>query len=841
MSQRQSNEPSPKPDPKTVGTRQRVPGPSEARGRSKGRSFLSQDRRVIAIGLLLFTLVLGLFAPAVRNQFVNYDDNLYVTENSRVSSGVTWENLKWACGHPVAANWHPVTMWSHMVDGQLFGLNPQGHHLTSMLLHALNAVLVFVWLQRMTGAMWRSLLVAALFAIHPLRVESVAWVAERKDVLSGCFGLLTLIFYTRYAQAKMRMAAGGTRNYWLALLFFALGLMSKPMLVTWPCVMLLLDYWPLERFQPRRAWQLVTEKIPFVALAAGSSVVTFLVQQQEGTVMSAESLPLGVRSGNALISYCRYLGKMFWPTDLAVFYPHPEHWRLPQVLVAGGCLVGISVLVFLRRRRSPFLVMGWLWFCGTLVPVIGLVQVGSQALADRYTYLPSLGVMILVVWGADELTRGWRQRVVALSVTGVAAVVCCLLLTWQQLRYWKDSETLFRHALAVTENNSIARNGLGAALVETGQTEEAIHQFQEALRLNPDFAEARASLGAAWVKAGQFDEAIHQSREALRLKPDLAVAHYNLGLALVKVGQTEEAIHQFREALRLRPDAVDAYGNLGTVLLGQGQTDAAIIQFQHVLRLDPSHVAAHNNLGNALLGQGQTDAAIIQFQEVLRLDPSHAAAHNNLGSALANKGQTDAAIQQFQESIRRNPDDADAHNNLGIVLERQGQVDAAIGQYREALRLKPDFANAGKNLDAALLRQGQTAPAIRRFREALRRNPDDTKALNNLAYIWAEHGENLEEALALVSKAVQIEPGNPGCLDTKGWVLFKLNRPGEALVYLLKAVELSVVPDAAQYAHLGDIYAALNQHDRAVAAWRTSVFLNPDPQIQKKLDAGSTR
>ena len=627
---------------------------------------------------LLVLVTIAIYWPVMRHDFVNYDDNLYVTANVHVQNGLTLENIKWACFNPVSRNWHPLTMWSHMVDCQLFGLKPWGHHLTSVLLHALNTALVFLLLRSMTGAFWRSALVAALFGLHPLHVESVAWVAERKDVLSTCFGLLSLIFYARYGRKRLAaedrdVKARGVPalrllDYLLALIFFALGLMSKPMLVTWPFVMLLLDYWPLERFKPASAWRLLTEKIPFFALAAAVSVVTFVVQKRGGAVIAAETLPLGARSGNALISYCRYLGKLFWPTDLAVFYPHPGYWPLAKVLLAGGLIVGISVLLFVQRRRYPFLLMGWLWFCGTLVPVIGLVQVGGQAMADRYTYIPSLGVLVLAVWGVYELTKSWHYRVVALSVAGSTAVVLCLALTRQQLGYWKDSEALFRHALEVTENNYLAHLNLGSALDEKGQIDEAIREFQEAIRLKPDYALAHNNLGIALDRKGQIDEAISQFQEAIRLKPDYAEAHNNLGMALVKKGQIDEAIREFQEAIRLKPDYAEAHNNLGMALVRKGQIDEAIREFQEAIRLKPDYAEAHNNLGIALDKEGQIDEAIREFQEAIRLKPDYALAHSNLGIALVRKGQIDEAIREFQEAIRLKPDFAEAHNNLARAL-----------------------------------------------------------------------------------------------------------------------------------------------------------------------------
>jgi tetratricopeptide (TPR) repeat protein len=641
-------------------------------------------RSQIPVWLLVALLVLvtiALFWPATRFGFVNYDDNVYVTENPHVQGGLTWEGVKWALfSTEQAAYWAPVMWLSHMLACQFFGLNPWGHHLVNVLLHSLNVALVFLLFRRLSGATWRSFFVAALFGWHPLRVESVAWVAECKDMLSTFFGLLSLIFYVRFVQQQ---GARGKKQgapvslilspYFWSLFFFALGLMSKPMLVTWPFVMLLLDYWPLKRFPISDfrfpIFRLVVEKLPFFALAAVMSTVTYITQKHGGAVMSIDNLPLDARCGNALISYCRYLEKLFWPANLAIFYPHRGYWPTGEVAAAGCLCAGMTALFLLVRRRYPFLLTGWLWFVGTLVPVIQLVQSGEQAMADRFSYIPSLGMAVLVVWGTYELIKRRQHRMMMSSLAGGAAVIVCFVLTQHQLGYWRDDETLFRHTLAVTKENYFAHKSLGDAFSEQGRFGEAMDQYQEAFRLNPQYADAHYNLGITLLKEGRIDEAINQFQEAIREKPNYADPHNNLGFCLDKKGQTDEAISQLQEAIRLKPDLAEAHYNLGTALGRKGQVDEAIHQFQEAVRLKPDYAEAHYNLGTALGMKGRIDEALIQYQEAVRLKPDYAEAHNNLGTILGRKGRVDEAIHQFQEAIRLKPDYAEARSNLARALE----------------------------------------------------------------------------------------------------------------------------------------------------------------------------
>lgn len=607
---------------------------------------------LLAALLMLATIIL--YWPATRCGFVSYDDPATVAANPRIDGGLSWEGVKWAFLNPVSCNWLPLTVITHMLDCQLFGLNPWGHHLVNVLFHSINVALVFALLKQLTGATWRSLLVAALFAFHPLHVESVAWITERKDVLSGFFGLLALIFYTRYARKRatvksLEPKAGmvpalnpqrALQDYLLAFFFLALGLLSKPMLVTWPFVMLLLDYWPLERFRLGNARRLIVEKVPFLVLTVAASIVTFIVQKQAGAMDMIKNLPLDARIENALVSYCRYLGKMIWPTNLAVFYPHPGYWSPVKALLAGGLLAGLSVFFWAQRRRYPFLLMGWLWFCGTLAPVIGLVQIGVAAMADRYAYIPSVGIFIIIIWGSYELTRHSPHHVQGLTITSLAALVLCMVLTWRQLGYWQDSETLFRHALAVTENNYLAHNSLGAALDKKHDTGGAISQYQEAIRLKPDYYLAHDNLGIVLAEKGRIDEAINEYQQAIRINPDYPPEHYDLGNALIQEGLTNAAIGQFQEAIRLKPDYDKALQSLGTVLGRAGRTSEAIAAYREAVRLKPDNAQYHFDLGIVLVIDNQIDNGIAELQEAILLQPDFKEAKQYLDLTLQVKNGT---------------------------------------------------------------------------------------------------------------------------------------------------------------------------------------------------------
>ena len=557
----------------------------------------SSERMVTAmICILLVGLVWIVFGQTLRHEFINYDDDQYVYENPRITDGLTLDGIQWALTHVHANNWHPLTTISHMLDCQLYGLQPWGHHLTNVLLHSVAVTFLFLALRELTRTLWPSAFVAAVFAIHPLRVGSVAWVAERKDVLSGIFFMLFLWAYARYARSNRP----SSRRYVMLLVLFGLGLMSKPTLVTLPFVLLLLDYWPLRRFTGERSIQggssfpaksvryLLVEKIPFFALSAASCAITFLVQ--EGLMMAMRRLTFGDRIANAALSYAAYLGQMIWPAHLAVFYPYPPpgNLNIAKAILAFLLLTIISLMFFLWRRKLPFLLVGWLWFLGMLVPMIGIVQVGEQARADRYTYLAQIGLYLLITWGAMELFARWRHARQVLIAFALLIVTGLTVDSYFQTSFWRDSETLWNETIANTSNNYIAHNDLGKAVMQKGRLDEAVTHFRKALETCTNCPEVYNNLGHVLARKGDWSNAVASYRAALGSWPTPnAHNNNNLGIALAKVGKRDEAAEQFREALRIDGDYEEAHCNLALVLLELGRREEAVVHLREALRLKP--------------------------------------------------------------------------------------------------------------------------------------------------------------------------------------------------------------------------------------------------------------
>jgi tetratricopeptide (TPR) repeat protein len=617
--------------------------------------------------ILLIALVCIAFGQAMRFGLINYDDPAYGPANLVVRHGLTWHGILWAFkDYQTTSNWHPVTWLSLMLDSSLFGPRAWGYHLTNLLLHSANAVLLFLVFFALTGATWRSLAVAALFAVHPVHVESVVWISERKDVLSTLFLFVSILCYVYYTR---RYPGHGRKRgvlYYLALCSLAVGLMAKPMLVTAPFLLLLLDYWPLQRLHKESFIRLLDEKIPFFALSLIFSVTTWLTQSAAGSTEPLQYLTLDQRLGNALVSYVRYIGKFFVPINLSVLYPHPGNWPLVEVVLSALFLVGITIL-FLVLWRQHYLVVGWLWFVGMLVPVIGLVQVGNQAMADRYTYVPYVGLSLIVVWLLHSLAHQSPLRIAAAATIVIAGILSCAALTARQVGVWSSSETLFRHAIAVTSNNSGAYLMLGKTLHQQRRYEEAAMEYKTCLRLRPSTAVALNNLGSVRADQHKLKEAINLYRAALKLEPGYSQPRLNLARALVQQGHLQEAIQECRRGLTIQPTNAELHGLLGALLSKTGDADHAVESLSWATRLKPDWADA------------QAD----------------------LAAALVKAHRVPDAIAAWRRAISLNADAADYHTQLAILLFGQGKVDDAIAEFEIALRLQPGSDDARYNLDAA--------------------------------------------------------------------------------------------------------------------------------------------
>lgn len=578
-----------------------------------------RNRRELWLSALLFVGVFLVYGRVYWHDFINYDDPAYITENVIVQKGLTKEGLAWAFGrmHGEHTYWHPLTWVSHMLDCHLFGLKAGWHHLVSVLFHAVNAALVFVLFRSLTGAMWPSWMLAALFAFHPLQVDSVAWATERKNVLSTMFGLLTLLAYARYVRGEISADSRRRLHRWswysLALVLFGLGLMSKPALMPLPGVMLLLDFWPLNRLRAEHVWQAVLDKLPFFALAAADSFMVIQGHAGMGVTQSFHGLPLWLRIENGIVSYARYVQKTIWPSNLAVLYPHPGKWPEPIVIVSALLLVAITFFAIWNLRRRPYFAVGWFWFLGVLFPAIGILQFGVQAMADRFAYVPLIGLFLMFCWGGAELLHRSRNAQRLLSIVALAA---CVVLTSRQLRHWKDSNALFKHTLRVTTNNFVIHNNLGYTLAHAGRVDEAIHHYWEAVRIKPDYVEAHYQLGLLYESRKQFDEAARHYAKVVQIRPDWTDVMKQLGDSLLQAGKTTEAIAAYRKLLSLAASA-DVHSALALALASASQPRDAIAHYGEALRLKPDASDVLNNL--AWMLATQPDAQLRNGPEAVRL------------------------------------------------------------------------------------------------------------------------------------------------------------------------------------------------------------------------------
>jgi len=795
------------------------------------------NKQILLIYLLLTAAAIIAFQQLSQCDFINYDDDVYVTENIHIQDGITTQAIRWAFTTGYAANWHPLTWMSHLLDVQLFGLKPRWHHLTNLLFHIANTLLLFFVFHRMTKAPWKSAFVAALFALHPLHVESVAWVAERKDVLSTFFWMLTMAAYIHYVEhrtedGERRSEDGrqGTEDgrqrtedegsfsgirfptsdfrYLTVLIFFALGLMAKPMLVTLPFVLLLLDYWPLQRLEPKKSAQefrtgineplsankrkgksgrnhtsgsgpspdmmrglvrtlqsmlkeekpaahkyqwalvrpLILEKIPLLALAALSCIVTYFVQKKGGAVIPIEAFPLGARVANGCVSYIIYIAKTVWPINLAVFYPHPGLLPLWQVLGAVLFLGAVSFAVIRSAKRFPYLAVGWLWFAGTLVPVIGIVQVGVQAMADRYTYIPLIGLFVMAAWGTPELLKKWQPtrplRKEPLFASSVLILACLSIVTWIQVGYWRNSIALYDHSLKVTPSVGILCNR-GVAYEKLGDHRQAISDYDRVIEIDPKYADAYSNRGITYDKLGNHRQAIEDFERAIEINPQYADAYSNRGAAYGVLGNYRQAISDYDRAIEFNPEHAEAFNNRGVAYGKLGDQRQAISDYNRAIEFNPKYADAYDNRGAAYGELGNHRQAISDYDRAIEINPEYAEAYYNRGLAYGRLGDYRQAISDYDKAIEINPQYADAYINRGGSYGILGNYRQAISEYDRAVEINPEHAQAFNNRGLAYGRLGDHRKAVLDYNRAIEINPDYANAYYNRAAAYVELGDSL--------------------------------------------------------------------------------------------------
>jgi tetratricopeptide (TPR) repeat protein len=758
-----------------------------------------RNKQALAICLSLTVLTVIAFHQVSRCSFINFDDPLYVTENIHIQNGITAKAVLWAFTTDRAAYWHPLTWLSHMLDVQLFGLEPRWHHLTNLLFHIANTLLLFYVFNRMTKAPWKSAFVAALFAVHPLHVESVAWVAERKDVLSTFFWLLAMIAYVRYVESSQKLSGfrlnpafcwtaamtasshqpppgwggkGRIADYLAVVIFFALSLMAKPMPVTLPFVLLLMDFWPLKRLEPgsprevgaevkkpvsgnkikrksfvkhsaqgrvreeeplnrecRHAsvYSLLKEKIPLFGLAALSCIAIFITQMKGGAVASLEAISPGVRVANACVSYVIYIEKFLWPANLAVLYPYPKF--LPPREVAGAIffLGAVTLTVILTAKKFPWLAVGWLWYAGTLVPVIGIVQAGSQAMADRFTYMPLVGLFIMAAWGIPELLKRLPRRREILFIASALVLSSLLIVTWIQVGYWRNNVLLYDHTLKVTTGNSFIYCNRGVAYYVLGNYKQAIEDYNRAIETNPELAVAYNDRGAAYDKLGDRVQAVSDFDRAIEIRPEYPDAYNGRGVVYSALGRNEEAISDFDKAIEINQEYAEAYNNRGIVHAAMSNPDKAISDYDIAIGINPGNAEVYYNRGIAYGKRGNHSLAIEDFDRAIEINPAHTEAHFNRCVAQDKLGNHSQAIEDCGRAVEIDPAHAEAYFNRGVAYGELGNYKQAILDFDRVIGLNPEDGRAYFNRAVALAELGDRSRAIGDLKSAARLDDENAK------------------------------------------------------------------------------------------------------------------
>jgi len=715
----------------------------------------------LLVCLILVIIILAVYWNLSRYEFINYDDNEYISENQQIQSGLTKENLAWSFSFQENKKfyWHPLTWISHMLDVELYGMDPGRHHLTNVIFHIFNTLLLFLFLHRMTGALWRCAFVAALFALHPINVESVAWIAERKNVLSTFWGMLTLWVYAGYTKRP------GLLRYLGVALFLELSLLAKPMLVTLPFVFLLLDYWPLKRivFQLTirssldHAGRLIIEKVPWLILSALSVYLSAASTRGIGNVITLQSVPLMLRIENALVSYLKYIGKLIWPSDLAIFYPYPEIIPLWQVMGSLAVLSAISIGTIRALRNHPYLAVGWLWFLGTLTPVIGLVQVGVwQEMADRFAYVPLIGLFVMIAWGIPHLVNRRQYKRIGLAITAGVLLLVLAMTTRIQIRHWADSVTIFEQAIKATGGSWVAHNNLASGLMNRGRINEAIRHFNLALQSKPPEPEGvYYNMAIALTSQGRNPEAIECYAEVLKLNPEYVNAHINMGAVLARQERTNEAINHYLEALRIEPNSDKAHFNLGNALLAQGRIDEAISHFSKALRSNPLFAESYNSLGLALMQKGKLDEAILHFRKAANIKPAYLDAQRNQRLAQSIYGKIGQAAEGMRDAMNFNIQDPELDLKMVELLEKKKELDQAMDQFCKTLSLQPGFTSLDRNdIEIVIDIKKKYEEKLTLFHKIIERWPDKAEAYYHIACIYAR-GDRIHDSIKRLNQAIQ--------------------------------------------------------------------------------------
>jgi tetratricopeptide (TPR) repeat protein len=728
--------------------------------KKKARSSIYTIDRRLVVCLLLVLSILAIYGKVRHYEFINFDDDVYISANAFVRSGVNPESLRWSFSYALKDGnyWRPLTWLSHMLDVSLYGMDPGRHHLSNVFFHMMSTMLLFLAFNRMTGAFWRSAFVAALFALHPINVESVAWIAERKNVLSTFFWMLALLFYAGYYQRR------GMLRYLAVLFAFGLGLLAKPMLVTLPFVLLLLDFWPLKRivfhrkglFPAANVLRLIFEKLPLFILSGLSVYLSAASVKSMGNVISLENLPMQLRLANALVAYVKYIGKLIWPYHLAVYYPFPERIPLWQPLIAFAVLIFISIFVLRTLNQKPYLAVGWLWYLGTLIPVIGIVQAGLwPAMADRWAYVPTIGLFIMLAWGGAEIVNRWRYRRVVLACLSGSALTVLLILSYFQISNWRDSVSLFEHSIQATGGTWNMHNNLASALNARGRSSEAIRHYQHALALEPPEPEGvHYNLAIALTSLGNLQGAIEHYQEAIRINPDYAAAHVNLGAIFARLGKTAEARGHFFEALRVDPNFAQANYNLGNILLAQGETDEAISRYSKAVNINPLFAESYNGLGLALMQTGKLEQAILCFRKAAKFSPSFRDGLKNLKLAESISEKIFQAVSGMRDALNFNMQTQDLDLKVIELLEKKEKLEETLKYFQKTLSLQPGFTEFDQNNIAIVLAvKRKYEQKLELFRRISEIKPESAEADYHIACIYSRKGQ-IRQSISWLNQAI---------------------------------------------------------------------------------------